>query len=128
MNLIDMNSAGTNEPTESITMYYAETTDNIVTELETEEETVPENVADSQMPNLIAKNFEQVKQQFESDGWMHFEPTYEYSDRYKSGLIISQGVAAGESFKSGSIIPVVVSKGPSKVQLPPFEGKVACSL
>ncbi len=123
MNLIDMNSTVSTDPTESITMYYAETTDNIVTEPETEQETVSENVADSQMPNLIAKNFEQVKQQFESDGWMHFEPTYEYSDRYKSGLIISQGIQAGELFKSGSVIPVVVSKGPSSVQLPPFEGK-----
>ncbi|MEE5991865.1 MAG: PASTA domain-containing protein [Oscillospiraceae bacterium] len=122
MNLIDMSSADSTQPTD-ITMYYAETTDNIVTELVTEKETVQQNLADSQMPNLIAKNFDQVKQQFEADGWIHFEPTYEYSDRYKSGLIISQGVAAGESFKSGSIIPVVVSKGPSKVQLPPFEGK-----
>ena len=123
MNLIDLNSAGSTEPTENITMSYVETTDNIVTEPPTEVETVVENVADSQMPNLIAKNFEQVKQQFESDGWMHFEPTYEFSDRYKSGLIISQGIEAGEYFKSGSIIPVVVSKGPSSVQLPPFEGK-----
>ncbi len=122
-NLIDMGTDAPTDPTESITMYYAETTDNIVTEAETEVETIPENVADSQMPNLIAKNFDQVKQQFESDGWMHFEPTYEYSDRYKSGLIISQGIAAGEMFKSGAVIPVTVSKGPSSIQLPEFEGK-----
>ena len=123
MNLIDLNSAGSIEPTENITMSYVETTDNIVTEPPTEEETLPENVADSQMPNLIAKNFEQVKQQLESDGWLHLEPTYEYSDRYKSGLIISQELEAGAVFKSGATVSVVVSKGPSSVQLPPFEGK-----
>ncbi len=122
-NLMDMGTNVPTDPTESITMYYAETTDNIVTEPETEEELPPENVADSQMPNLIAKNFEQMKQQFEADGWMYLEPTYEYSDRYKSGLIISQGLEAGEMFKSGATIPVTVSKGPSSIQLPEFEGK-----
>ena len=63
------------------------------------------------------------KQQLESNGWLYLEPVYEFNDDYKAGIIIAQSKKAGEAFASGSTLEVTVSKGPSSIKLPEYEGK-----
>ncbi len=99
------------------------TENNIVTETIAETEAITEAQGDSQMPSLIGANYEAKKQQLEIDGWLYLEPVYAYSNEYKAGLIIDQAVKAGELFTSGAIVKVVVSKGPSAVQIPDYTGK-----
>ncbi len=94
-------------------------TNNIV--LESEVETT-EPTADSQMPDLVGKNYETKKELLEQDGWLYLEAEYDFSDEYKAGLIIEQELAPGTPFQSGTTVKVVVSKGPSSIVLPDFEG------
>ncbi len=96
---------------------------NIVTEASTEEGPTDDPEADSVIPDLVGKNFEMKKQQLESNGWLYLEPVYEFNDDYKAGIIIAQSKKAGEAFASGSTLEVTVSKGPSAIKLPEYEGK-----
>lgn len=96
-----------------------ETTDNIVQE-STESE---EPSGDSQMPDLIGKNYETKKEQLEKDGWLYLTAVYEYSDKYKAGFIIDQSLKPGTPFSSGANVEVTVSKGPSSITIPEYEGK-----
>jgi len=105
------------------TSSFAETMDNIVTEAPSETETETTIQADSNMPDLIGKDFETKKAQFESDGWIFLEATYEFSDEFKAGQIMDQSVKPGEPFASGDTIQVVVSKGPASVEIPDYKGK-----
>ena len=125
LNLLDMGPVS--DPGSSITTLETQatlplTTSNIVTESESVTETVNAS-GDSKMPNLIGMNYEKKKQQLESDGWLHLEAEYAYSDEFKAGLIIDQDIEAGEYFMSGATVLVTVSKGPSSIELPPYEGK-----
>ncbi len=86
-------------------------------------ETTQEASGDSQMPDLIGKNYESKKSQLETDGWLYLNAVYAYSDKYKAGLIIDQSIKAGTPFTSGATVEVTVSKGPSSIELPDFEGK-----
>lgn len=121
LNLLDMSplSKESDPSLESSSMLPTKETENIV--LESEEET--EAVGDSQMPDLIGKNFETKKQQLEQGGWLFLVAEYEFSDKFKAGLIIDQELSAGTYFNSGQTVKVIVSKGPSSIILPEFEGK-----
>ncbi len=125
LNLMDMgpfstadSGSSSSRPVETTTTV-TETVNNIVTE------TMPatEKNGDSVMPDLIGKDFETKKAQFEAEGWIYLEATYEYSDEFKAGQIVSQSLEKGEPFNSGATIQVVVSKGPSAVKIPEYEGK-----
>lgn len=105
------------------TSSFTETVDNIVTEAPSETTAETETLPDSKMPDLIGKDFETKKEQLEADGWIYLEPIYEYNDEYKAGLIIDQAIEPGEPFASGDTVEVVVSKGPSSVEIPEYEGK-----
>ena len=97
---------------------------NIVTEPASESEPLTtEAQGDSQMPALVGMSYEIKKQQLETDGWLYLEPIYAYSDNYKAGIIIEQAIEAGQPFTSGETVRVVVSKGPSTIQLPDYHGK-----
>ena len=98
----------------------AATTDNIVLESASDEE---QPSGDSQMPDLIGKNFESKKEQLEKDGWLYLLAKYDYSEKYKAGLIIDQQLKPGTPFSSGATVEVTVSKGPSSIVIPAFEGK-----
>lgn len=124
LNLLDMGPGGTTsrplEPTSSTT----ETVDNIVTEPPVQDTTAPTvESGDSNMPDLRGRDYETKKRQFEAEGWIFLEATYDYSSEYKKGQIISQSIEPGTSFNSGITMQVVVSKGPAKVKIPEYEGK-----
>ncbi len=99
------------------------TENNIVTESSGEAPVPTEAQGDSQMPSLVGMSYELKKEQLETDGWLYLEPIYAYSNDYKAGIIIEQAIPAGDPFNSGSTVKVVVSKGPSSIQLPDYTGK-----
>ena len=125
LNLLDMNPLARDDTSriETTTPAITEVTDNIVSETTQIDAPTGAPEADSTVPDLVGKNYEVKKQQLEEDGWLYLEPVYEYNDEYKAGLIVAQSLKAGEPFKSGSTIQVTVSKGPSSIKLPAFEGK-----
>ncbi|MBR3628990.1 MAG: PASTA domain-containing protein [Oscillospiraceae bacterium] len=121
LNLLDIDM----DPKESMVMEtsaptIAATTDNIVLESASDE---VQPSGDSQMPDLIGKNFESKKEQLEKDGWLYLLAKYDYSEKYKAGLIIDQQLKPGTPFSSGATVEVTVSKGPSSITIPEFEGK-----
>ncbi len=122
-----MNQKGTsslNSQTETTTVPTEIVTENnIVTESSAEASVPTEVQGDSQMPSLVGMSYELKKEQLETDGWLYLEPIYAFSDNYKAGIIVEQEIPAGETFNSGSTVKVVVSKGPSSIQLPDYTGK-----
>ncbi len=125
LGLLDMGPfAGNNSsrPVETTTTQ-TETVDNIVTETVTGSETTTEPGGDSTMPDLIGKDFELKKNQLAEDGWIYLEAVYEFNNEYKAGLIVDQAIEPGELLFSGSTVEVTVSKGPSEVEIPDYEGK-----
>ena len=124
MNVKNPGSISGNSSSETTTaIVEMPTENNIITEPASEQELTTEIQGDSQMPALIGMSYEIKKQQLEVDGWLYLEPVYAYSDNYKAGTIIDQAIKAGSPFISGSTVKVVVSKGPSSVQLPDYHGK-----
>ncbi len=124
LNFLDMGPfGGKDNSTTDTTAPITDTVDNVVTEPFTEETIETQANGDSLMPNLVGHHFEAKKKQFEQSGWLYLEPTYEYSDEYGRGIIISQELEPGEAFVSGSIIKVVVSNGPSSITIPDYSGK-----
>ena len=114
-----------NYSSESIPAIESTTENHIIIESSVATETEPstEILGDSQMPLLIGSKFEVKKTQLETDGWLYLEPVYAFSDNYEAGLIMEQEILAGSPFKSGSTVKVVVSRGPSAVQIPDYTGK-----
>ncbi len=125
LSLLDMGPFAGNkgDKTQNTTEATLETVDNVVTEPMIDETLATESTGDSLMPNLVGQHFESKKQKLEADGWLYLEATYEYSDEYEKGLIVSQELEPGEAFASGSVVKVVVSKGPSSIMLPEYSGK-----
>ena len=126
MNLLDVNPIARDDtsqiaPTTAVVTEAA--SDNIVTETAGEAASDSAQEGDSYIPDLVGKSYEIKKQQLEADGWLYLEAIYEYSDEYKAGLIIAQSRKAGDPFVSGSTIEVTVSKGPSSIKLPEYQGK-----
>ena len=99
------------------------TENNIVTESSGEAGLPTEVQGDSQMPLLVGMSYEVKKKQLETDGWLYLEPSYQYSDDFKAGLIMWQSVEPGQPFNSGAVVEVIVSQGPSSVQIPDYTGK-----
>lgn len=125
LNLLDMNPIARDDTSriETTSTSATDVTNNIVTENTGEENATGDPAADSTIPDLIGKSFETKKQQLEADGWLYLEPVYEYSDKYKAGIIMWQSIEAGEPFVSGLTIQVTVSQGPSSIKLPDYHGK-----
>lgn len=122
LNLLDMGPISDNSsPTlETVLTIQPDTTNHIVSDTEQESVAV---TGDSQMPDLVGKNYETKKQQLEQEGWLYLTADYAFSDKYKAGLIIEQDLKPGELFNSGQTVNVVVSMGPSSVILPEYAGK-----
>lgn len=77
----------------------------------------PANQIDA--PNLVGKSYEDMKKQGEASGdYQVRKSTEEFDDTFAEGDIISQTPENGAKMAKGSIIAVVVSKGPSVRELP----------
>lgn len=56
--------------------------------------------------------------------YLIFNATYDFSSEFKSGQIISQSIPKETVVQAGTEISVVVSKGPEKLPLPDYTGKI----
>jgi serine/threonine-protein kinase len=77
---------------------------------------------DSEMMDIVGKEFDQINDWAKSNSWFVLEPEYEYSDEYEEGIITWQSVKKGESFATGDKIKVKVSKGSRYIELPAYSG------
>ena len=126
LNLLDMNPIAREDASriEMTSPSLTEVTkDNIVTETASDNNNNIQPEADSSVPDLKGKKYDLVKPQLEESGWLYLEPTYEFSDDVKAGLIIDQSLKPGAMVVRGSTIEVKVSKGPSSIKLPDYKGK-----
>ncbi len=99
-------------------------TSSMVTTAATEEvsqENTNVNSANSIMPMLIGKNYENQAKQYED--WIRFQVEEVYSDQYEAGIIIWQEYEEGNFFDSSEPVKIQVSKGPANIELPSWEGK-----
>lgn len=78
------------------------------------------------IPNLVGQNFDQVKSAGQNQGFYQIKLSSEdFSDNITKGSIISQtpNYSADKKIAKGSVIAVVVSKGPKTRALPSVAGK-----
>ncbi|WP_419994215.1 Stk1 family PASTA domain-containing Ser/Thr kinase [Streptomyces boninensis] len=68
----------------------------------------PENVA---VPDLEGKELKEAKRLLQERGLQPGSITREPHDQYRKGVVISTGVPSGEMRRSGTAIPLIVSKG-----------------
>ena len=74
---------------------------------------------------LTLKDFDGSSYDYEVERYKNiltFVPTYVYSDEYESGKMFDQSIPAGTVVPTGTTIEITVSKGPSKVPLPDYDG------
>ena len=77
------------------------------------------------MPNLVGENFEDAQKAAQENGkYQVLMSTEEFNDTVAEGHIISQvpEYAEGEKLPEGSVIAVIVSKGPENRPLPAIAG------
>ena len=92
----------------------------IATEEVSQENTSP-NSANSVMPMLIGKNYENQAKQYED--WIRFQVEEVYNDQYEAGIIIWQEYEEGTYFDASEPVKIQVSKGSANIDLPSWEGK-----
>lgn len=69
-------------------------------------------------PSVVGMLYEDAVSKLESVGLNIGEASYDYSDKYDTGYIISQSVTEGSALEKGASIPVVISLGrPYEVSL-----------
>ena len=81
------------------------------------------------MPNLVGENFEDAQKAAQENGkYQVLMSTEEFNDTVAEGHIISQvpEYAEGEKLPEGSVIAVIVSKGPENRPLPAIAGLKMC--
>ena len=86
------------------------------------EETIEIPTADANisLPDFTERKYENTVSRYE--GIFTFIPTYVYTDEYPDGAMYDQSVEAGTMVAPGIQIEVKVSKGPSLVKLPEYDG------
>jgi serine/threonine-protein kinase len=108
----------TNEPADSSSSSSRENYEsNIVDE-------TPDVTADSsgntEVPELVGKFYSLTKEKYLE--FFTFEVEYEFDDEIESDIIIKQDIEKGTFVEQGSVIKLVVSKGPEGGMIPKFDG------
>ncbi len=80
---------------------------------------IPEDTL--KVPDFTDRRYDNTVTRFE--GLFTFVPEYVYSDSHAAGLMYDQSVQEGTMVARGEQIAVKVSKGPSAVPLPEYNGK-----
>ncbi|NGN69771.1 PASTA domain-containing protein, partial [Streptomyces sp. A7024] len=78
----------------------------------------PENVT---VPDLEGKTLKEARRLLLEQGLKPGSITREFHDQYPEDVVISTGVAAGETRRSGTTVPLIVSKGQA-VEVPDVVG------
>lgn len=82
---------------------------------------IPEDTL--KVPDFTDRRYDSTVTRFE--GMFTFVPEYEYSETHAAGLMYDQSVEEGTMVAKGEQIAVKVSKGPSAVPLPEYNGKTS---
>lgn len=64
------------------------------------------------VPSLLGKTKSEAKAELAAAGLKLGDQTYDYSDGYEKGKVMSQGIEAGKEVSKGSTIDIVISQGP----------------
>lgn len=75
------------------------------------------------VPDLTDRTLEEAASLLERRGLALGEATERYDERFAAGHIIRQDAPAGERIPRGSVVSVVVSKGPAPVPVPSVVGE-----
>ncbi len=75
-----------------------------------------------EIPNIVGKNLEEIKAEYEAKGYQIIQTHAEYNADYEEGKICSQEPVAGTK-TTDKKIKVIVSKGTRLVKVPNVEGK-----
>ena len=75
------------------------------------------------VPDLTDRTLEEAASLLERRGLALGEATERYDERFAAGHIIRQDARAGERIPRGSVVSVVVSKGPAPVPVPSVVGE-----
>lgn len=121
--MIWMNHGGEQTASSSVPSNSASVSSTVSQAASSQESTVPGETID--MPNLVGENFEEAQKAAQESGkYQVLMSTEEFSDTVAEGYIISQvpEYAEGEKLPEGSVIAVVVSKGPESRPLPSIAG------
>ncbi len=105
-------AVGSLESAESTASTPNSANNNIVT-------SIPEDTL--KVPDFTDRRYDNTVTRFE--GLFTFVPEYVYSDSHAAGLMYDQSVQEGTMVARGEQIAVKVSKGPSAVPLPEYNGK-----
>lgn len=82
---------------------------------------IPEDTL--KVPDFTDRRYDSTVTRFE--GMFTFVPEYVYSEAHAAGLMYDQSVPEGTMVARGEQIAVKVSKGPSAVPLPEYDGKTS---
>ena len=121
--LIWMNRGGEEVPVSSGQSSAASVSSTSSQEDSSQASAVPGETID--MPNLVGENFEDAQKAAQENGkYQVLMSTEEFNDTVAEGHIISQvpEYAEGEKLPEGSVIAVIVSKGPENRPLPAIAG------
>ena len=78
----------------------------------------------STVPYVIWDSLEDAKEKLKTAGLGDPETTEEYDENVEEGHVISQSIAAGEEVEEGTIIKLVISKGPAPFAMPDVTGQM----
>ncbi len=94
--------------------------DNIVTDTQSEDEDTTEEVADTEMPNLVGKFYELIQEKY--GDYFEFDVTYEFDDVHEIDMITKQDIDAGTMVSKGSTVKITVSNGKETAEIPAYSG------
>lgn len=84
------------------------------------DETEATKPADTEMPNLVGKFYDVVKEKWKD--YFVLDAEYEYNNDYDNDMIFEQAVEEGEMISQGQVIKVKVSKGKEAAYIPDYAG------
>ncbi len=95
---------------------------SMVDEIEpTTEEETKETEANTKMPSLIGKRYEDVKESFEEKYKIKIEPSYEQNADFPKDIIFWQSIDIGKPIEEGMTVKVKISQGKPAATVPEFE-------
>ena len=84
------------------------------------ESTEATKAADTEMPDLVGKYYENSKARWKD--YFVLDAEFAYTDKYENDMIYEQSVEAGEMISRGQVVKVKVSKGKETAIIPDYSG------
>ena len=107
----------TNEPAESSSSSRDSFESNIVDE---DPDITADVSGNTEMPEFVGKFYSLSKEKYAE--YFKFEVEYEFSDEIGADIILEQNIEKGTYVEQGSVVKLVVSKGPEGGTIPKYDG------